>query len=60
MKWIVDRIKRLIAAYSQKSASGHEPTTPADPNQTDLVPGFDPPRPSKLIEANLTAKRITG
>ena len=34
----LDRIGRLIAAYSQKPSSGHEPIAPADPHQTDLVP----------------------
>jgi hypothetical protein len=57
MKWILDRIRRLIAAYSQKPASGHEPITPAGPHQTDLVPSSDPPRLSKHIETNLDAKR---
>jgi hypothetical protein len=31
MKWILDRIGRLIAAYLQRPAAGYEPFTPADP-----------------------------
>jgi hypothetical protein len=31
MKWILDRIGRLIAAYLQKPAAGYEPFTPAAP-----------------------------
>jgi hypothetical protein len=57
MKWILDQIRRLTAAFSPKSASGYEPITPADPHQTDLVPSSDPRRSSKRIEANLDAKR---
>lgn len=30
MKWILDHLGRLIAAYLQKPASGYEPFTPAD------------------------------
>jgi hypothetical protein len=30
MKWLLDRIGRLIAAYLQRPASGYEPFTPAD------------------------------
>ncbi len=31
MRWILDRIGRLIAAYLQKPAAGYEPFTPTDP-----------------------------
>jgi hypothetical protein len=31
MKWLLDRIGRLIAAYLQKPAAGYEPFTPTDP-----------------------------
>jgi N utilization substance protein A len=57
MKWMLNRIERLIAAYSQKPASGDEPITPADPHQTDLVPSSEPRRLSERIEANFDAKR---
>jgi predicted flap endonuclease-1-like 5' DNA nuclease len=50
MKWMLDRIRRLIAAYSQKKpASGHELITRADPHQTDLVPSSEPRRSSERI-----------
>jgi hypothetical protein len=54
---MLDRIRRLIAAYSQKPASGYEPITPADPYKTDLVPDSEPRRSSGRIEANFDAKR---
>ena len=54
MKWMLDRIGRLFAAYSQKSASDYEPITPSDPHQTNLVPR---PRRSDRIELNFDAKR---
>ena len=57
MKWLLDRIGRLIAARSQKPASGYEPITPTDPHQTDLVPSSEPRRSSERIEANFDAKR---
>jgi N utilization substance protein A len=57
MKWLLDRIGRLIAAHSQKPASGYEPITPADPHQTDLVPSSEPRRSSERIETNSDAKR---
>lgn len=57
MKWLLDRIGRLIAAHSQKPASGYEPITPTDPHQTDLVPSSEPRRSSERIEANSDAKR---
>ena len=57
MKWMLDRIGRLIAAYSQKPASGYEPITPADPHHTDLVPSSKPRRSSERIESNFDAKR---
>ena len=31
MNWMLDRIRHLIAAYLQKSVSGYEPFTPAEP-----------------------------
>ena len=40
MKWILDRIGRLIAAYLQKPASGYEPFTPPAP--TDLRASIRP------------------
>ena len=58
MKWLLDRIgRRLIAAQSQKPASGDEPITPADPHQTDLVPNLEPRRLSERVEVNVDAKR---
>ena len=57
MKWMLDRIGRLIAAYSRKPAAGDGPITPADPHQTDLVPSSKPRRSSGRIEANFDAKR---
>jgi hypothetical protein len=44
-----DRIRRVIAAYSQKPASSSEPITPPDPHQTDLVPSSEPRRSSERI-----------
>lgn len=54
MKWILDRLGRLIAAYLQKPASGYEPFTPADPNalRSCIKPGD-----ILLIEGN---NRISG
>jgi N utilization substance protein A len=57
MKSMFDRIGRLIAAYSQKPASGYEPITPPDSHQTDRVPNSEPRRSSERIEANFDAKR---
>jgi predicted flap endonuclease-1-like 5' DNA nuclease len=57
MKSMLDRIGRLIAAYSQKPASGYETITPADPHQTDLVPSAEPRRSSERTESNFDAKR---
>ena len=57
MKWMLDRIRRLIAAYSQKSASDYEPIIPNDPPQTDLVPSSEPRRSSDRIELNFDAQR---
>lgn len=57
MKSMFDRIRRLIAAYSQKPEPGYELITPADPHQTDLVPSSEPRRSSEHIEANFDAKR---
>jgi N utilization substance protein A len=57
MKWMVDRIRHLIAAYLQKPASGREPVTPTDPDQTDFAPSSEPLRSSKRIKANFDAKR---
>ena len=57
MKWLIDRIGRLIAAYSQKPVSSSEPITPPDPHQTDLVPSSEPRRSSDRIKANFDAKR---
>jgi len=56
MKWIIDHIRRLIAVFSPKPASGYEPITPADPHQTDLVPSSEPLRKPGRLEANLDAK----
>ena len=57
MKWMLDRIGRLIATYSQKPASGFDSITPTDPHQTDLVPSSEPRRSSERIESNFDAKR---
>jgi N utilization substance protein A len=57
MKWLLDRIGRLIAAQSQNPASGDEPITPADPHQTDLVPNLEPRCLSERVEVNVDAKR---
>jgi hypothetical protein len=57
MKWMLDRIRRLIAAYSPKPASGYEPVTPADPHQTDLVPSAEPQRSSERIKTSSDSKR---
>jgi N utilization substance protein A len=57
MKLMFDRIRRLIAAYLQKRASGYEPITPADPHQTDLVPSSEPLQKPGRLEANHDAKR---
>jgi predicted flap endonuclease-1-like 5' DNA nuclease len=56
MKWMLDRIRHLIAAYLQKPASGHEPITPTDPYRTDLAPSSEPRRSSNHVEANLDAR----
>jgi hypothetical protein len=41
MKWILDRLGRLSAAYLQRPSPGYEPFTPADPSalQTSIRPG---------------------
>ena len=57
MKWMLDRLGRLIVAYSQKPASGYEPITPPDPHQTNLVPSSESRRASERIETNFDAKR---
>jgi predicted flap endonuclease-1-like 5' DNA nuclease len=57
MKWMLDHIRRLIAAYLQKPASGHEPITPPDPYQTNLAPSSEPRRSSNLVGADLDARR---
>ena len=57
MKWILNHIRRLIAAYLQKPAPGYEPITPADPHQTDLVPSFEPRRSSERIKTSSDSKR---
>ena len=57
MKWLLDRIGRLFAAYSQKPASGYEPIISADPHQTDLVPRSEPRRSSERLGSNFDAKR---
>jgi N utilization substance protein A len=49
MKWMLDGIRRLIAAYSQKPASGYETITAADPHQTDLMRSAEPRRSSERI-----------
>jgi N utilization substance protein A len=51
MKWILDRIGRLIAARSQEPASGHDPITPADPHKADELDS------SHRLEMNFDAKR---
>jgi predicted flap endonuclease-1-like 5' DNA nuclease len=57
MKWMLDRIRHLIAAYLQKPASGHEPITPTDPYQTDLAPSSEPRRSSNHVGTDLDARR---
>lgn len=41
MKWILDRLGRLIAAYLQRPTAGYEPFTPADPSalRASIRPG---------------------
>jgi N utilization substance protein A len=58
MKWMLDRIARLIAVFSPKPASGYEPVTPADPHQTDLVPSAEPQR--KELGVDDALKNIPG
>ena len=53
MKWMLDRIRHLIAAYLQKPASGHEPITPTDPYRTDLAPSSEPRRSSNHVEVDV-------
>jgi hypothetical protein len=57
MKWMLDHIRCLIAAFSRKLASGYEPIRPADPHQTDLVPSSDPQRLPDRINVNVDASR---
>jgi hypothetical protein len=57
MKWMLDRIARLIAVFLPKPASGYEPITPADPHQTDLVPSAEPQRSSERIKTSSDSKR---
>ena len=57
MKWMLDHIRQLIAAYSQKRASGHEPIKPDDPYQTDLAPSSEPQSSSNHVGADLDARR---
>ena len=59
MKWILKRIRRLTAAVpSQQSASGHEPLTPADPQQAGPVPNSQPQASlSQHTETTFDAKR---
>ncbi len=56
MKWMLDRIARLIAVFSPKPASGCEPITSAEPHQTDLVPSAEPQLSSERIKANSDSK----
>jgi hypothetical protein len=51
MKWILDRIGRLIAVHAQEPALGNEPITPADPHKTDEAGS------SHRMEENFDAKR---
>ena len=53
MKWILNHIRRLIAAFSPKPASGYEPITPA----ADLVPSSEPRRSSEHIKTSSDSKR---
>ena len=57
MKWILNHIRRLIAAFSPKPTSGYQPFTPTDPHQTDLVPSSEPLQKPGRLEANYDAKR---
>jgi predicted flap endonuclease-1-like 5' DNA nuclease len=55
MKWILNRIRRLTAVVpSQQSASGHEPLTPAVPQQSNSQPR---PSSSHCTETTFDAKR---
>ena len=57
MKWILNRIRRLTAVVpTQQSASGHEPLTPAVPQQADSVPNSQPSS-SHRTETTFDAKR---
>ena len=56
MKWMLDRIARLIAVFLPKPGSGYEPITPADPHQTDLVPSAEPQRSSERIKTSSDLK----
>jgi transcription termination/antitermination protein NusA len=42
MKWILHRIGRLTAGPSQLSASDHEPSMPADPQQAESASNSQP------------------
>src|ERR1019366_9898715 len=57
MKWMLDRIARLIAVFLPKPASGYEPVTPEAPHQTDLVPSAEPQRSSERIKTSSDSKR---
>jgi hypothetical protein len=57
MKWMLNHIRRLIATYLQKPASGYEPITPADPHQTNLVPSSEIRRSRGLTEVNFDASQ---
>ncbi len=52
MKWMLDRIARLIAAFSPKPVSGCEPIPSADSHQADLVPSAEPQLSSQGIKAS--------
>jgi len=51
MKWILDRIERLIAVRSQEPASGHASITPGNPHKADELDS------SHRLEVNFDAKR---
>jgi N utilization substance protein A len=57
MKWMLNHIRRLIAAYLQKRASGYKPIAPAVPHQTDVVPSSEIRRSPGLAEVNFDASQ---
>ena len=64
MRWILDRIRHLIAVRSQEPASGDDPIPPADPHKPDEVDSsrrmvnFDAKRKELGVEDSL--KEVPG